>query len=192
MAPRDGPGAVPQQPGFCPKLDLGLCPPRPCLQEELDLSCTFVFKARQKAGVRLPAPGREKPPGTDTERGRNAPGKVSQDTGGAVLGMGALPVPWAPSAASPPGPRAPGHQRRAAEPGARRSVPGPRDGAGCAQGPLLPRLGTGAATGSLSPVSPPGAVLPTGQGNAAALRGRYPEAVRAFTAALQLNPREHR
>ncbi|XP_061214492.1 uncharacterized protein LOC133214975 [Neopsephotus bourkii] len=31
-----------------------------------------------------------------------------------------------------------------------------------------------------------------GQGNAAALRGSYPEAVRAFTAALQLNPREHR
>ncbi|XP_061297001.1 tetratricopeptide repeat protein 31 isoform X2 [Pezoporus flaviventris] len=105
------------------ELDLGLCPPRPCPQEELDLSCTFVFKARQKAGVRLPAPGREKPPRTDPERGRIAPGKA----------------------------------------------PAPLDTSAMQQSLVL-----------------------AGQGNAAALRGRYPEAVRAFTAALQLNPREHR
>ncbi|XP_032775937.1 tetratricopeptide repeat protein 31 isoform X2 [Strigops habroptila] len=93
------------------------------MEEELDLSCTFVFKARQKAGVRLPAPGREKPPGTDTEPVGSASGKVPQP------------------------------------------------------------LDTSAVQQSL--------VL-AGHGNAAALRGRYTEAVRAFTAALQLNPREHR
>ncbi|KAM9580428.1 tetratricopeptide repeat protein 31 isoform 2-T2 [Guaruba guarouba] len=92
-------------------------------EEELDLSCTFVFKARQKAGVRLPAPGREKPPGTDTERGGSAPGKA----------------------------------------------PAPLDASAVQQSLVL-----------------------AGQGNAAAQRGRYTEAVRAFTAALQLNPREHR
>ncbi|NXD87731.1 TTC31 protein, partial [Halcyon senegalensis] len=45
-------------------------------QDELDLSCTFVSKARQKAGVKLPLPGKEKParPGK-AERGRRAPGK---------------------------------------------------------------------------------------------------------------------
>ncbi|NXK51112.1 TTC31 protein, partial [Chauna torquata] len=31
------------------------------MEDELDLSCTFVFKARQKAGVKLPVPEREKP-----------------------------------------------------------------------------------------------------------------------------------
>ncbi|CAN0024326.1 unnamed protein product, partial [Bubo scandiacus] len=54
-------------------------PPRPpCLsQEELDLSCTFVFKARQKAGVRLLAPGKEKPARSEgAELGRRPPGKV--------------------------------------------------------------------------------------------------------------------
>ncbi|NXP96252.1 TTC31 protein, partial [Passerina amoena] len=32
-------------------------------QEELDLSCTFVCKAREKAGVRLPPPGTDRSPG---------------------------------------------------------------------------------------------------------------------------------
>ncbi|XP_065606298.1 tetratricopeptide repeat protein 31 isoform X2 [Cyrtonyx montezumae] len=31
------------------------------VEDELDLSCTFVFKAWQKAGVKLPAPARDKP-----------------------------------------------------------------------------------------------------------------------------------
>uniref|UniRef100_A0A8V5FYV6 Uncharacterized protein n=1 Tax=Melopsittacus undulatus TaxID=13146 RepID=A0A8V5FYV6_MELUD len=92
-------------------------------EEELDLSCTFVFKARQKAGVRLPVPGGEKPPGTGTERGQRAPGK---------------------------------------------------------------------APARLDPISVQQSLLLAGQGNAAALGGRYPEAVQAFTAALRLNPREHR
>ncbi|NXF95025.1 TTC31 protein, partial [Eubucco bourcierii] len=42
--------------------------------DELDLSCSFVSKAREKAGVRLPVPSKEKP-GT-IEPGRKAPGKV--------------------------------------------------------------------------------------------------------------------
>ncbi|NXW53977.1 TTC31 protein, partial [Eurystomus gularis] len=47
------------------------------LEDELDLSCTFVSKARQKAGVKLPAPSKEKPARTgNTEPGRRAPGKV--------------------------------------------------------------------------------------------------------------------
>ncbi|KAM6401367.1 tetratricopeptide repeat protein 31 isoform 2-T2 [Pluvialis apricaria] len=49
------------------------------MEDELDLSCTFVFKARQKAGVRLPAPGKEKPARTDdAEPGKKAPGKAPE------------------------------------------------------------------------------------------------------------------
>ncbi|XP_061214493.1 inner centromere protein-like [Neopsephotus bourkii] len=51
------------------------------MEEELDLSCTFVFKARQKAGVRLPVPSGETPPGPGPERGRRAPRKVRWDRG---------------------------------------------------------------------------------------------------------------
>ncbi|XP_074443141.1 tetratricopeptide repeat protein 31 isoform X5 [Larus michahellis] len=47
--------------------------------DELDLSCTFVFKARQKAGVKVPAPGKEKPARTDnTEPGKRVPGKAPE------------------------------------------------------------------------------------------------------------------
>ncbi|KAM6362480.1 tetratricopeptide repeat protein 31 isoform 3-T3 [Alca torda] len=49
------------------------------MEDELDLSCTFVFKARQKAGVKLPAPGKEKPARTDnTESGKKAPRKAPE------------------------------------------------------------------------------------------------------------------
>ncbi|NWU46306.1 TTC31 protein, partial [Dromas ardeola] len=49
------------------------------MEDELDLSCTFVFKARQKAGVRLPAPGKEKLARTEnTEPGKRVPGKVPE------------------------------------------------------------------------------------------------------------------
>ncbi|KAK2523409.1 hypothetical protein Q9966_012065 [Columba livia] len=51
------------------------------MEDELDLSCTFVCKARQKAGVRLPAPGKEKPPRKqDAEPGKRAPGKAAEPT----------------------------------------------------------------------------------------------------------------
>ncbi|NXU53502.1 TTC31 protein, partial [Turnix velox] len=46
-------------------------------QDELDPSCTFVFKARQKAGVRLPTPGKERPARTDdSELDKRAPKKA--------------------------------------------------------------------------------------------------------------------
>ncbi|NWZ49612.1 TTC31 protein, partial [Haliaeetus albicilla] len=49
------------------------------MEDELDLSCTFVFKARQKAGMRLPAPGKEKPARMDNvEPGRRVPGKAPE------------------------------------------------------------------------------------------------------------------
>ncbi|XP_027586404.2 tetratricopeptide repeat protein 31 [Pipra filicauda] len=103
-------------------------------EEELDLSCTFVCKAREKAGVRLPTPGRERPPGTgDAEPGRRAPEK----------GSGEGPAP--PRVPQPPGPSA------------------------VEQSLML-----------------------AGRGIAAAQAGRHDEAVRAFSAALKLNPREHR
>ncbi|KAM9295602.1 tetratricopeptide repeat protein 31 isoform 2-T2 [Morus bassanus] len=61
------------------------------MEDELDLSCTFIFKARQKAGVRLPAPGKEKPARTDsTEPGKRAPGKVPKPS------LPSLPAPQAP------------------------------------------------------------------------------------------------
>ncbi|NWY55629.1 TTC31 protein, partial [Chionis minor] len=70
------------QPGVASALQTGpvLCLPcPPCFsQDELDLSCTFVFKAWQKAGVRLLPPGKEKLVRTDdTELGNRAPGKVN-------------------------------------------------------------------------------------------------------------------
>ncbi|NWR39308.1 TTC31 protein, partial [Tachuris rubrigastra] len=103
-------------------------------EEELDLSCTFVCKAREKAGVRLRPPGRERLPGTgDTELGRRAPEK----------GSGESPAP-----------------RRAPQP------PGPS-----------------AVEQSL---------MLAGRGIAAAQAGQHDEAVWAFSAALELNPREHR
>ncbi|XP_054247429.1 tetratricopeptide repeat protein 31 [Indicator indicator] len=47
------------------------------LEDELDLSCSFVSKAREKAGVRLPGPSKEKPGRADsTKPGRKVPGKV--------------------------------------------------------------------------------------------------------------------
>ncbi|NWW34142.1 TTC31 protein, partial [Panurus biarmicus] len=49
-------------------------------QEELDLSCTFVCKAREKAGVRLPPPGSDRSPGTQSmEPSRKVPEKWSED-----------------------------------------------------------------------------------------------------------------
>ncbi|NXH57981.1 TTC31 protein, partial [Rhabdornis inornatus] len=57
-------------------------PAHPCLlsQEELDLSCTFVCKAREKAGVRLPPPGSDRSPGTQNmEPSRKVPEKGSGD-----------------------------------------------------------------------------------------------------------------
>ncbi|NXY04463.1 TTC31 protein, partial [Pteruthius melanotis] len=65
-------------------------------QEELDLSCTFVCKAREKAGVRLPPPGTDRSPGTqNTEPSRKVPQKGSGDPE-------EKPVP-----PQPPQPRAP-------------------------------------------------------------------------------------
>ncbi|NXP25888.1 TTC31 protein, partial [Scytalopus superciliaris] len=108
-------------------------------EEELDLSCTFVCKAREKAGVRLPPPGRERPPGTgDTELGRRAPEKGTGDTGEG-------PAP--PPALQPKPP---------------------------------------------SPSTVEQSLALAGHGIAAAQVGQHAEAVLAFTAALELNPREHR
>ncbi|NXR92298.1 TTC31 protein, partial [Hypocryptadius cinnamomeus] len=62
-----GPRALPAHPSLLP-------------QEELDLSCTFVCKAREKAGVRLPPPGTERSPGTqNVQPSRKVPKKGSGD-----------------------------------------------------------------------------------------------------------------
>ncbi|NXB98634.1 TTC31 protein, partial [Orthonyx spaldingii] len=67
-------------------------------EEELDLSCTFVCKAREKAGVRLPPPGTEQPPGTQSmEQGRKVPEKGSGDPGERPV----PPQPLQPRAPSP-------------------------------------------------------------------------------------------
>ncbi|NXD17755.1 TTC31 protein, partial [Nothocercus nigrocapillus] len=86
-------------------------------QDDLDLSCTFVSKAWQKAGVKLPSPAKEKPAGTEDA----LPGKRPR-------------------------------QKRSRRMDA----------------------------------------LPADLGNDAAQKGLYAEAVQAFTAAVELNPREHR
>ncbi|KAM9663185.1 tetratricopeptide repeat protein 31 isoform 6-T6 [Morphnus guianensis] len=111
------------------------------MEDELDLSCTFVFKARQKAGVRLPAPWKEKPARTDNaEPGRRAPGKEPKAS------LPCLPAPQAPEPETVP-------------------------------------LDTSVVEQSL---------IIAGHGNEAAQKGRYAEAVQAFTEAVKLNPREHR
>ncbi|NWR04997.1 TTC31 protein, partial [Paradoxornis webbianus] len=97
--------------------DEGCCPePSPCpgdstvpseesgpedtavTEEELDLSCTFVCKAREKAGVRLPAPGSDRSPGTQNmEPSRKVPEKASGDPVD-------TPVPPQPVQPRPPSP----------------------------------------------------------------------------------------
>ncbi|XP_062349913.1 tetratricopeptide repeat protein 31 [Cinclus cinclus] len=50
-------------------------------EEELDLSCTFVCKAREKAGVQLPPPGSDCSPGTqNVEPSRKVPEKGSGES----------------------------------------------------------------------------------------------------------------
>ncbi|XP_040445627.1 tetratricopeptide repeat protein 31 isoform X3 [Falco naumanni] len=64
------------------------------MEDELDLSCTFVFKARQKAGMKLPVPGKEKQARTvDAEPGRRALGKARKPS------LSSLPAPRAPKPA---------------------------------------------------------------------------------------------
>ncbi|NXB59353.1 TTC31 protein, partial [Struthidea cinerea] len=67
-------------------------------EEELDLSCTFVCKAREKAGVRLPPPGSDRSPGTqNVEPSRKVPEKGSGDLGERPVS----PQPLQPRAPSP-------------------------------------------------------------------------------------------
>ncbi|NWV88709.1 TTC31 protein, partial [Machaerirhynchus nigripectus] len=67
-------------------------------QEELDLSCTFVCKAREKAGVRLPPPGSDRSPGTQNmEPSRKVPEKGCGDAGERPV----PPQPLQPRAPSP-------------------------------------------------------------------------------------------
>lgn len=54
------------------------------------------------------------------------------------------------------------------------------------------RVGDAALLPSWIGGSAAGNALPTGCGNEAAQKGRYAEAVQAFTEAVKLNPREHR
>ncbi|XP_030804334.1 tetratricopeptide repeat protein 31 isoform X1 [Camarhynchus parvulus] len=98
--------------------DEGCCPePSPCpgdstvpsgepgpedtavAEEELDLSCTFVCKAREKAGVRLPPPGSDRSPGPQNvvEPSRKVPEKGRGDPVG-------TPVSPQPPQARPPSP----------------------------------------------------------------------------------------
>lgn len=80
-----GPRALPAHPSLLP-------------QEELDLSCTFVCKAREKAGVRLPPPGSDQSPGTQNlEPSRKGPEKGSGDPV-------KKPVPSQPLQPRPPSP----------------------------------------------------------------------------------------
>ncbi|XP_039407268.1 tetratricopeptide repeat protein 31 isoform X3 [Corvus cornix cornix] len=67
-------------------------------EEELDLSCTFVCKAREKAGVRLPPPGGDRSPGTQNmEPSRKVPEKGNGDPEARPV----PPQPLQPRAPSP-------------------------------------------------------------------------------------------
>ncbi|NXK61364.1 TTC31 protein, partial [Sylvietta virens] len=67
-------------------------------QEELDLSCTFVCKAREKAGVRLPPPGSDRSPGTQNVEPSK---KVAEKGSGDSVQR---PVPPQPLQPRPPSP----------------------------------------------------------------------------------------
>ncbi|NWY37331.1 TTC31 protein, partial [Sylvia atricapilla] len=67
-------------------------------QEELDLSCTFVCKAREKAGVWLPPPGSDQSPGTQK---REPSKKVPEKGRGDPV---ETPVPPQPLQPRPPSP----------------------------------------------------------------------------------------
>ncbi|NXW69874.1 TTC31 protein, partial [Hirundo rustica] len=67
-------------------------------QEELDLSCTFVCKAREKAGVRLPPPGSDRSPETQNVEPRK---KVPEKGSGHPVEK---PVPSQPVQLRPPSP----------------------------------------------------------------------------------------
>ncbi|OWK56786.1 Tetratricopeptide repeat protein 31 [Lonchura striata] len=67
-------------------------------EEELDLSCTFVCKAREKAGVRLPPPVTDQSPRTqNVEPSRKVPEKAS----GEPVGRPVSPQPLQPRPPSP-------------------------------------------------------------------------------------------
>ncbi|NWH41943.1 TTC31 protein, partial [Chloropsis hardwickii] len=67
-------------------------------QEELDLSCTFVCKAREKAGVRLPPPGSDRSPGPqNVGPSRKEPEKGNEEPV-------ETPVPSQPLQPEPPSP----------------------------------------------------------------------------------------
>ncbi|NXP68806.1 TTC31 protein, partial [Chloropsis cyanopogon] len=69
-------------------------------QEELDLSCTFVCKAREKAGVRLPPRGSDRSPGPqNVEPSRKVPEKGIEEPV-------ETPVPPQPLQPEPPSPSA--------------------------------------------------------------------------------------
>ncbi|XP_039920639.1 tetratricopeptide repeat protein 31 isoform X3 [Hirundo rustica] len=67
-------------------------------EEELDLSCTFVCKAREKAGVRLPPPGSDRSPETQNMEPRK---KVPEKGSGHPVEK---PVPSQPVQLRPPSP----------------------------------------------------------------------------------------
>ncbi|XP_067154552.1 tetratricopeptide repeat protein 31 [Apteryx mantelli] len=148
------------------------------MEDELDLSCTFVSKAWQKAGVKLPAPGKEKPAKTDDAEPDKRPQEKAPKPSPPSLAALQAPEPSPPSLAalqapepSPPSLAAP----QAPEPSPP-SLAAP-------QAPEPVPLDTSVVEQSL---------ILAGCGNEAAQNGRYAEAVQAFTEAVKLNPREHR
>ncbi|XP_068800097.1 tetratricopeptide repeat protein 31 isoform X3 [Struthio camelus] len=63
------------------------------MEDELDLSCTFVSKAWQKAGVKLPAPGKEKPAKTDDAEPSKKPQEKAPEPSPPCLAAPQAPEP---------------------------------------------------------------------------------------------------
>ncbi|NWT26433.1 TTC31 protein, partial [Cardinalis cardinalis] len=68
-------------------------------EEELDLSCTFVCKAREKAGVRLPPPGTDRSP--EPQKVAEPSRKVPEKGRGDPVGTPVSPQPAQPRPLSP-------------------------------------------------------------------------------------------
>lgn len=169
-----GPRALPTHPSLFP-------------QEELDLSCTFVCKAREKAGVRLPPPGSDQSPGTQNmEPSRKVPEKGSGDPVKRA-------VPSQPLQPSPPSPST--IEQSLALAGWCRD---PQRNEGRALGvlPASPQLleKRSCFRSAVPPcvLTDHRCVTSPDHGIEAAQMGQHNEAVWAFTVALEMNPREHR
>ncbi|XP_015705705.1 tetratricopeptide repeat protein 31 isoform X9 [Coturnix japonica] len=150
------------------------------IEDELDLSCSFVVKAWQKAGVKLPPPAREKSVRADAAEPRKRLQEGEPDPPLSCVVAPLEPDPPLSCVVAPLEPEPP---------------------LSCVVAPLEPDPPLPCVVAPQASKPEPAtldsnmleqSMILAGCGNQAAMQGRYTEAVQAFTEAIKLNPREHR